>query len=329
MSQSELLKYFENEKAVYIQNAQTPGVSIDAWETATTGMQYLPPIEWAAGIFEDAVAKSTLLPLIKRMYTTTRRIMVPTQLIQATTWATTVGEDVWTSGGAPGKTQLYEATAKPLDPVEYRTYIAVARKSLDEATWGLEQDCRYRLTNAVSLKLDTEAWSCLDATALAATKYQTAGESFSNCTAGNAVNWKPVLTPDMICDSIYTIKSTSKGFFNANQAVVTAAMCKDLIKNSVFQSSAEWGNNSVVQSGQFSTFLGLSWHISGNTPQDSGTTDIGLIFDDGYFFIANIPIYMEIDTFRKYWTDEMHFFAKCKAAFSVGDPEAGSVLYYT
>jgi len=138
-----------------------------------------------------------------------------------------------------------------------------------------------------------------------------------------------VLTPDMICDSIYTIKSTSKGFFNANQAVVTAAMCKDLVKNSIFMSSAEWGNDSVVKTGTFSTFLGLNWHISGNTPQDSGSTDIGIIFDDNFFFIANIPIFMEIDTFRRYWTDEIGFYAKCKAAFSVGDPEAGSVLYYT
>lgn len=324
MSDESFKKLIENEQSIFIKNAQTPGSSIDVWETTTTGMQYLPPIEWAAGIFEDAMKTAGVLPLIKRRYDSMRRVMVPVQLFQTSVWSSTVGQDI-----AATYVQLYEATAKPLDPVEYRTAMYIARKSLDEATWGLEQDVRFRLTNAVSCKLDIEAWTCLDGTAQAAGKYQTAGESFTNCTTGNAVNWKPVLTPDMIVDSIYTVKSTSYGFYQPNQAIVTAAMCKDLVKNSIFMSSAEWGNNSVVSSGTFSNFLGLNWHISGNIPQDSGSTDIGLIFDDRYFFIANIPTFLEIDTFRRYWTDEIGFYAKCKAAFSVGDPESGSVLYYT
>jgi len=324
MSESDLLKMIENEKVTFIKNAQTPGSSIDVWETTTTGMQYLPPIEWAAGIFEDAMKVPCVLPLIKRRYDSMRRVMVPVQLFQASVWSSTVGQDI-----AATYVQLYEATAKPLDPVEYRTAMYIARKSLDEATWGLEQDVRFRLTNAVAAKLDTEVWQSLSTGAIAAGKFIQVGESFENTTTANAVNWKPVLTPDMIVDSIYTVKSTSYGFYNPNQAVVTAAMCKDLVKNSIFMSSAEWGNPSVVQSGTFSRFLGLDWHISGNIPQDSGSTDIGLVFDDRYYFIANIPTFLEIDTFRRYWTDEIGFYAKCKAAFSVGDPEAGSVLYYT
>lgn len=324
MSESDLLRMIENEKVTYIKNAQTPGSSIDVWETATTGMQYLPPMEWAAGIFEDAFKTACVLPLIKRRYDSMRRVMVPVQLFQTSVWSSTVGQDL-----VGTYVQNYEATAKPLDPVEYRTAMYIARKSLDEATWGLEQDVRFRLTNAVSAKLDTEVWQSLSTGAIAAGKFIQVGESFENTTTANAVNWKPVLTPDMIVDSIYTVKSTSYGFYNPNQAVVTAAMCKDLIKNSIFMSSAEWGNNSVVASGTFSNFLGLDWHISGNIPQDSGSTDVGLVFDDRYYFIANIPTFLEIDTFRRYWTDEIGFYAKCKAAFSVGDPEAGSVLYYT
>jgi len=325
MSNQNFLNLIENERITFIKNAQTPGPSIDAWETATTGMQYLPPIEWAAGIFDDAIKTAVLVNLIKRRYDSMRRVMVPISIVQATAWSNTVAEDVWTAS----KVQQYEATAKPLDPVEYRTYLPIARKSLDEATWGLEADIRYRLSNAVAIKLDTEGWTCLSSQALAAGKYQQVGESLENCTAGNAVNWKPVLTPDMIIDSIYAVRNTSYNFFQPNQACVSPAMVKDLMKNSIFINSAEWGNSSVIQTGVFSTFLGLQWHLSSNIPQDSGSTDIGLIFDDRYFFIANIPTFMEIDTFRKYWTDEIHFFAKCKAAFSVGDPEAGSVLYYT
>jgi hypothetical protein len=321
--ESEILKHFiDNEKLTFIKN--TAGSSIDAWDTTTTGMQYLPPIEWAAGIFEDAVKSAAVLNTIKRRYDSMRRVMVPVQVMEATVWTSTVGADI----GATSL-QAYNAKAKPLDPVEYRTAMYIARKSIDEATWGLEQDVRYRLTNAVSCKLDTETWQSLSTGAIAAGKFIQVGESFENCTAGNAVNWKPVLTPDMVVDSIYTIKATSYGFYSANQAVVTAAMCKDLIKNSIFLSSAEWGNPSVVQTGTFSNFLGLNWQISGNIPQDSGSTDVGLIFDDRFFFIANIPTFLEIDTFRRYWTDEIGFYAKCKAAMSVGDPEAGSVLYYT
>jgi len=324
MSESDLLKMIENEKVTYIKNAQTPGSSIDAWETATTAMQYLPPMEWAAGIFEDAMKTACVLPLIKRRYDSMRRVMVPVQLFQASVWSSTVGQDI-----AATYVQLYEATAKPLDPVEYRTAMYIARKSLDEATWGLEQDVRFRLTNAVSAKLDTEVWQSLTSGAIAANAYNAHGDVLTNTTTANAVCYAPVLTPDMVVDSIYTVKSTSYGFFQPNQAVVTAAMCKDLIKNSIFMSSAEWGNNSVVSSGTFSTFLGLDWHISGNIPVALDAKDIGLIFDDRYYFIANIPTFLEIDTFRRYWTDEIGFYAKCKAAFSVGDPEAGSVLYYS
>lgn len=320
----ELLKAVEDQRISFIKNAQTPGSSIDAWQTATTGMQQLPPMEWAAGIFEDAVKTAVLPGLIKRRYDSMRRVLVPQSQIGATVWSSTVAEDLSTT-----KVQLYGASVIVLDPVEYRCVMYIARKSLDEATWGLEQDVRYRLSNATSVKLDTEAWTCLDGTAQAAGKYQTAGESFTNCTAGNAVDWKPVLTPDMIIDSIYAVKATSYGYYHPNQAVVTPAMVKDLMKNSIFINSAEWGNNSVVQTGIFSTFLGLQWHLSSNIPQDSGSTDIGVIFDDNYFLTANIPTFMEIDTWRRYWTDEIGFYVKCKAAFAVGDPEAGSVLYYT
>jgi len=325
MSDSELLRYIENEKLTFIKNAQTPGSDIDAWQTATTGMQWLPPMEWAAGIFEDAVKTAVLPSLIKRRYDSMRRVMVPQSQIGATVWTSTIGGTTETTS-----IQSYGATAIPLDPVEYRTAMWIARKSLDEATWGLEADVRYRLTNAAALKLDTEAWTCLSTSALSATKYQTTGELLENTDyTNNAVNWKPVLTPDMVVDSIYAVKNTSGGFFHPNQAVVTPAMVKDLIKNSIFINAAEWGNDSVVKSGVFSTFLGLNWHLSSNIPQDSGSTDIGIIFDDGFFFVANIPTFLEIDSWRRYYTDEIGFFAKVKAAFSVGDKQAGSVLYYT
>jgi len=323
MAESELLKYIENNRVTYIKNTQTAGSSIDAWNDATAG-QALPPIEWAAGIFDDAVKTAVLPSLIKRRYDSMRRVLVPQSQVQSTTWSNTVAEDLSTS-----KVQKYLATTIVLDPAEYRCVMYIARKSLDEATWQLEQDVRYRLANATSVKLDTEAWTCLSTSALSSTKYQCAGESLENTTTANAVDWKPALTPDMVIDSIYAVRNTSYNFFQPNQSVVTPAMVKDLLKNSVFVSAAEWGNPSVIQSGVFSTFLGLQWHLSSNIPQDSGTTDIGAIFDDRYFLTANIPNFMEIDTWRRYWTDEIGFYVKCKAAFAVGDPDAGSILYYT
>lgn len=320
------LEYIKNSLLTYndskakIKLSSTPGPSIDAWDTT-----YLPPQEWALGIFEDAMKTATLVPDIIRRYDSPRKVTVPVQQIQSAEWSSTVSQNIDTTTVA-GSTK-YDATGIPLDPVEYRTVMRIARKSLDEATWSVAADVQRLLTNVIALKLDTEGWTGLSTSALSSGKYQAGGETLENTTTTHAVDYGTALTVDNVIDAIYNVKNTSYGFFRPNRAHVTAAMVKELVKSSTFINAAEFGNDSFVRTGEFANFLGLQWKLSGNIPQDSGSTDIGLIFDNRYYLIANIPIDYEIDTDRMYGPDQIGFYCKCKAAFAVGDKESGSVLY--
>jgi HK97 family phage major capsid protein len=295
----------------------TAGASIDAWDTT-----YLPPEEWAGSIFEDAVREASLLPTIMRRYDSTRKITVPVQTITTPEWQTSVSGDVHASGSVQ-----YDATGIALDPAEYRTYMPIARKSLDEATWSVERDVRYRLSLVAAEKIDQLIWQTLDGTAIGTDyKYGTAGESFTNTTTGNAVDYGTQLTVDNVIDAIYNVRNTSHNFFKPNTAVVSPAMMKGLIKESPLLSAAERGNNQVAESGIFTHFLGLDFVIT-YAMQDSGSTEVGLVYDKNFYFIGNLPKEFEIATDRIYNKDQIGFYVKIKAAFSVGDSEAGAVLY--
>ena len=311
----DLKEFIENEQKIYVEN--TAGSSIDAWDT-----NYLPPEEWAATIFEDAQKTAELVPTIVRRYDSPRKVTVPVATITSSEWVSTVGGNVRSTGSTH-----YDATGIALDPVEYRTYMPIARKSLEEATWAVEADVRNRLTNAVALKLDTEAWTCLDSNGLASGKFQAGGEALDKTTTGNAVDYGTGLTAANVVDAIYNVRNTSYNFFKPNTAIVTPAITAGLAKQDTFLKASEFGSASFLQTGVFAKFLGLDWKLSGNIPQDSGSTDIGLIFDKNYMFVANIPHEFELTSARRYETDEIEFFAKCKGAFSVGDSEAGAVLY--
>ena len=297
---------------------RTAGASIDAWDTT-----YLPPEEWAYEIFLDAQKKAVMLPLVKRRYDSPRKVTVPVQTITATTWTSTVAADV--TGGS--SQQLYDATGIALDPVEYRTYMPMARKSIEEATWGVEADLKQRLTNATALKIDTEIFTCLDSNGLSSGAYQAGGESLDATYTTNAENYDTALSVDNIINAIYAIGGTTYGFFEADSAVVTHAMVKELVKLSTFTNAAEFGNREFLQTGRFSYFLGLNWYLSGNIPQDSGSTDVGLIFDSNAFVIGNVSHEFELASELNRETDCWRYFAKCKAAFAVGEKEAGVVLY--
>lgn len=306
---------FNNEKSP---EELTAGASIDAWDAT-----YLPPEEWAYEIFLDAQKKAVMLPLIKRRYDSVRKVTVPVQTITATTWTSTVAADV--TGGS--SEQQYDATGIALDPEEYRTYMPMARKSIEEATWGVEADIRNRLTNAGALKLDTEIWTCLDDAALSSGKWQEAGETLAHCHDANNVDYDTALSVDNVIDSIYNIGGTTFGFFEADSAVVTHAMIKELVKLSTFTNAAEFGNREFLQTGKFSYFLGLNWYLSGNIPQDSGSTDCGFIFDSDAFLIGNVPHEFELASELNRETDCWRYFVKLKMDFKVGEPEAASVLY--
>lgn len=304
----------ENINSVF--KTYTAGPSIDAWDTT-----YLPPEEWAGSIFEDAMKTATMLPHVRR-YDSPRKVTVPVKTRVAGSWLSTVAGDVRTSNETN-----YDATGIALDPVEYRTFTGIARKSLEEATWSVEADVRQRLANECALKLDTEIFTCLDSNGLSAGKYQAGGESLDGTTTGNAVDYGTAMTIDNVIDCIYNVRNTSYNFYIPNTAVVTAAMMKEIVKDSPLLSAAEKGDNEVGRTGVFVSWLGMNWIISGNIPQDSGSTDVGLVFDDRYYLLGNVPHEFELATSRRYETDEVEFFVKVKAAFHVGDPEAGAVLY--
>lgn len=295
----------------------TPGSDINTWDT-----DMLPPEEWAGSIFEDAQAESPMLQFVKRRYDAPRKIIVPVQNHQSATWTSTAAADV------RGTAELdYSAQGIALDPVRYRTMTPITRDSLEEATWGVEQDVRNRLKNAVLLKFNALIYSTLDGTAMSGGNYQTAGESLSNTYTGSAVDYGTALSADNIIDAIYNVRSVSKNFYKPNRVCLSAGLMKDLVKESSFLSAAEFGGRDVITGGIFSKALGCTFHIMGDMPQDSGSTDLGFVFDDNYYWIGNVPHEFElIPNFRKE-TDEMEFFIYIKAAFSVGDKEAGAVLY--
>jgi hypothetical protein len=319
-----LYKYIENSYNDYkaknlgkISHSSTAGPSIDAWDTT-----FLPPEEYAYEIFEDAQAIATFFPTIIRRYDSPRKITVPKQEFTTADWSSTIAENVRSYGSTK-----YDAGGTTLDPVDYRTVMAVGRKSIEEATWGVEADVRDRLVNYVALKLDTEAWTCLHGAALSSSKYAAAGESLSSTYHPNAVDYDTGLSVDNTIDAIYNIRNATYNRFQATDAQVTAATVKELVKESTFVNAAEFGNREFLQRGEFATFLGLRWEISGNIPQDSGSTDIGLIYDRRRYIIANVPHEFELATARRYETDEIEWFAKCKAAFKIGAKKAGAVLY--
>ena len=294
----------------------TAGSSIDAWNTT-----YLPPEEWANEIFEDAQRMGTLLPTIKRRYDSPRKVTVPVKTLTSSDWSSTVAQNVRSFGSS-----TYDATGIALDPVEYRTYMPMARKSFDEATWALERDVRNRLANATALKLDQLIWQTLDGTAISSYAFQTAGESLTNTTTGNAVDYGTSLSVDNVVDCIYNVRNTSYNMYKPDTAVISPAMMKGLVKESPMLSAAEFGNPEVVRTGTFSNALGLTFRVT-YPVQDSGSTDVGIVYDSNYYFIGNVSQEFELASARRYETDEIEFFAKLKAAFSVGDSEAGAVLY--
>jgi len=294
----------------------TAGASIDAWDPT-----YLPPEEWAGGIFDDAIKSAEMLPHVKR-YDSPRKVTVPVKTHTDAAWSETVSESVRTS-----YIQKYDATGIALDPVEYRTYTPIAVKSLEEATWSVEADVRDRISRATALKLDTEIFTSLDSNGLSSGDYQAGGESLDATYTSHAVDYGTSVSVDNIIDAKYAVKDTSYNYYDPNVAVVTVPMMKDLIKESPLLSAAEKGDNVIARKGEFTSWLGINWILSGNIPQDSGGTDIGLVFDDRYFLIGNVPHEFELGVDKRYDTDEIEFFSKCKAAFSVGDGEAGAVLY--
>jgi HK97 family phage major capsid protein len=296
----------------------TAGADINAWDT-----DMLPPEEWAGSIFEDAQAEESMLTFVKRRYDSPRKVTVPVQNHQSATWTSTAARDVRSNNDE----MAYSAQGISLDPTRYRTYAEVTRDSLEEATWGVEQDLRNRLKNATMLKFNELIYSTLDGTSMSSGDYQTAGESLTNTTTGNAVDYGAGLTVDDVIDAIYNVRSTSYNFFKPNRVVLSAGLMNDIVKDSPVLNASERGNSTVINTGILGQALGCTFHIMGDMPQDSGSTDIGLVFDDNYYFIGNVPHEYELIPNYYHSKDVMEFFVFMKAAFSVGDSEAGAVLY--
>jgi len=296
----------------------TAGADINTWDTDT-----LPPEEWAGSIFEDAQAEAPMLQFVKRRYDSPRKVTVPVQDINDATWTSTAARDVRSNSDDMD----YSAQGIALDPTRYRTMSLVTRDSIEEASWGVEQDIRNLLKNATLLKLNELIYTTLDDAALSSGDYQEAGESLAYTTTAHAVDYGTEMDVDDVIDGIYAVRSTSKNFYKPNRFITAAAAMKSLVKDSSFLSAADYGNRNVINTGVMSNALGVSFHIMGDMPQDSGSTDIGLCFDDNHFFIGNVPHEFElIPNFNKA-TDCMEFFIYMKAAFSVGDSESGCVLY--
>lgn len=309
------VEFIEDEQTFKVYD--TAGGDINAWDT-----DKLPPEEWAGSIFEDAQNESPMLNFVKRRYDSPRKVTVPVQNHQAATWTSTAMADVRASAEMD-----YSAQGIVLDPVRYRTMTPITRDSLEEATWGVEQDVRNRLKNATLNEFNLLLYTTLDGTAMSSGNYQTAGESLTLTHTTHAVDYGTALNVDNIIDAAYAVRSTSKNYFKPNQCALSAAHMRDIIKESPMLSAAEFGKSDVIQGGIFVHALGMDWHIMGDMPQDSGSTDVAFVFDDRYTFIGNVPHEFEmIPNFRKE-TDEMEFFIYMKAAFAVGDKEALCVLH--
>ena len=223
--------------------------------------------------------------------------------------------------------QKYSAQGIELDPVRYRTFAKIHRDSLEEATWSVEADVRERIRIVTDLKFNSLIYTTLDGTALSSGNYQTAGESLTNTTTANAVDWGTALTVDNLIDAQWNVRTVSKQMFVPQRCILSGGMMSGLLKDSPLLSASEAGKATVINTGALESALGMSFEVMGDMPQDSGSTDLGFVFDENYFWIGNVPHEFEIKPNFNEATDSMEWFVYMKAAFSVGDKEAGAVLY--
>lgn len=300
------------------QSYDTAGPDIDAWDT-----DKLPPEMWAGSIFEDAVTKQKLLKYILRRYDNPRKVTVPVKVWQDAVWTNTRGRDV----RANADDQDYSAQGIELDPVKWRTMALIHRDSLEEATWSVEQDVRERIRIATDLKFNDLIYTTLDGTALSSGNYQTAGESLTNTHTANAVDWGTSLTVDNLIDAAWNVRTVTKNMFIPNRCILSGGMMAGLLKDSPLLNASERGNATIINTGALESALGLSFEVMGDMPQDSGSTDLGFVFDEKYFWIGNVPHEFEIKPHFNEATDNMEWFVYMKSAFSIGDKEAGAVLY--
>lgn len=316
-TKDQLLSLFKNERVMEL--LDSAGGDIHTWDTSD-----LPPEEWGFDILEIATKTAETLPYVNRWDSKNgRSVHVPIEEYGTETWVTTI------LASARASASTYDARVVKLDPGPYRLMMQIANDSIEEATWSVEANVRKRLATYASLKLDTLVWSSLSTSALSNTKYQCAGESLENTTTGNAIDYGTALTVDKCTDAIFAVRTASYGNarFRPRVGFITTGMAKDLSKDSALQSSSEYGGNQLIRSGDIPDFLGVKWIITNNIPQDSGSTDIGLVVDPDHFWIGNVPKMMEFKAEPNTDIDGMEFFIKIKAAFAVGVPNSGSVLY--
>ena len=296
----------------------TAGPDIDTWDT-----DKLPPEMWAGSIFEDAVTKQKLLKYILRIYDNPRKITVPVKVWQDATWTSTRGRDVRSNADD----QDYSAQGIELDPVRYRTMALIYRDSIEEATWSVEADVRESLRIATDLKFNELIYTTLDGTALSSGNYQTAGESLTLTHTANAVDWGTSLTVDNLIDASWNVKTVSKQMYVPDSCILSGGMMSSLLKDSPLLNASERGNATIINTGALESALGMTFEVMGDMPQDSGSTDLGLVFDKKFMWVRNVPHEFEIKPNFNEATDSMEWFVYMKAAFSVGDKEAGAVLY--
>lgn len=313
--QEQILSLLHNDQVLELLDSS--GYDIHTWDTSD-----LPMEEWGLGIIEAAVKEATVLPYVDRWDSKDgKSVHVPIEEITSDTWVTTIGANTRDASTA------YDAKCKELDPLPYRLMMSIAVDSIEEANWKVEENVRKRLANYAALKLDTLIWSCLDGTALSGGKFQTAGESLTNTTTGNAVDYGVACTVDKCTDAIFNIRAATYNRFKPRVGFITPTMGKELAKDSAIQSSSEYGSNQLIRDGVIPPFMGVQWIVTSNIPQDSGSTDIGLIIDPDHYFIGNVPKIMEFASELYRARDLMEFYIKIKAAFAVASPDAGAVLY--
>lgn len=298
------------------QEYDTAGPDIDAWDT-----DKLPPEMWAGSIFEDAVAKQKLLKYIKRRYDSPRKVTVPVKVWQDATWTSTRGRDIRSNADD----QDYSAQGIELDPTRYRTMAFIYRDSLEEATWSVEADVRERIRIATDLKFNSLIYTTLSA--MSGGDYSAAGEALTNTYTASAVDWGTALTVDNLITAQWNVRTISKQMFVPQRCILSGGMMAGLLKDSPLLSASEAGNATVINTGALENALGMSFEVMGDMPQDSGSTDVGLVFDENYFWIGNVPHEFEIKPNFNEATDSMEWFVYMKSAFSIGDKEAGAVLY--
>ena len=300
------------------QTYDTAGADIHTWDT-----DMLPPEMWAGSIFDDAMKKQKLLKYVKRRYDSPRKVTVPVKAWQDATWTSTAARDV----RANADDQDYSAQGIALDPARYRTMSLVTRDSLEEATWSVEADIRERLRIATDLQINSLIYTTLDDAALSSGNYQQVGESLAYTTTASAVDYGTALTVDNLIDAAWNVRTTTYNDYIPQRCILSGGMMAGLLKDSPLLSASEAGKATVINTGALESALGMSFEVMGDMPQDSGSTDLGLVFDENHFWIGNVPHEFEIKPNFNEATDCMEWFVYMKAAFSVGDSEAGAVLY--